>query len=194
MDGTDGIAEALLTGRMQLVSREEDGAGGSLLSFEAAELRLSRRELAVLAAAESGVANKLVALEQSLACSTVSESLQTAIGKLGFVGRTEFLKVMACLRSGVSRQGVRLVGGIELCWVLLPVQALGQELRLTTAERQVVTGVLNGRTNAAIARARRTSSRTVANQLAAVYRKLGVSSRWELTAQLGRASMADPLA
>ena len=190
MDGTQRIAQELLTGRMRLVSREEDGAGGSVLSFEAAQLRLSRRELSVLAAAESGVANKLVALEQSLACSTVSESLHTAIGKLGFVGRTEFLKVMACLRSGGSGQGVRLVGGVELCWVFLPVEALGLDPRLTSAERQVVTGVLNGRTNAAIAMARRTSSRTVANQLAAIYRKLGVSSRWELTAQLGRASMS----
>ena len=194
MDGTHGIAEALLTGRMRLVSREEDGAGGSVLGFEVAELRLSRRELSVLAAAEGGVANKLVALEQSLACSTVSESLQTAIGKLGFVGRTEFLKVMACLRAGASRPGVRVLAGKELCWVFLPVEGLGLDPRLTSAERQVVTGVLNGRTNAAIAMARRTSSRTVANQLAAVYRKLGVSSRWELTAQLGRASMSDPLA
>jgi DNA-binding NarL/FixJ family response regulator len=78
--------------------------------------------------------------------------------------------------------------------VFLPVEAMGLDPRLTSAERQVVSGVLNGRTNAAIAMARRTSSRTVANQLAAIYRKLGVSSRWELTAQLGRASMSDPLA
>lgn len=203
MDGTREIAEALLTGRMRLVAREEDAAGGSVLSFEAAELRLGRRELSVLAAAESGAANKLVALEQSLACSTVSESLQAALRKLGFIGRTEFLKVMACLRSGSSRrgvlpttcetdacrQGLRVVGSAELCWVFLPAEALGLDPRLTSAERQVVAGVLNGRTNAAIASARRTSSRTVANQLAAIYRKLGVSSRWELTAHLGRASM-----
>ena len=138
MDGTPGIAEALLTGRMRLVAREEDGAGGSVLSFEAAELRLGRRELLVLAAAESGVANKLVALEQSLACSTVSESLQAAIAKLGFMGRTEFLKVMASLRPGASRQGVRVVGDDKLCWVFLPVEALGLDPCLTSAERQVV--------------------------------------------------------
>jgi DNA-binding NarL/FixJ family response regulator len=42
--------------------------------------------------------------------------------------------------------------------------------------------VLSGCTNAAIALGRRTSCRTVANQLAAIYRKLGVSSRWKLAA------------
>ena len=135
----------------------------------------------MLAAAEHGVANKFVAIEHSLACSTVSESLQSAITKLGFVSRAEFLKVMACLRYSSQEAGVRLVGSVELCWVVLPVEARGLDPRsLTSAERQVVIGVLNGRSNAAIAAARHTSSRTVANQLAAIYRKLGVSSRWEL--------------
>jgi DNA-binding NarL/FixJ family response regulator len=187
MDATRGIADALLAGRMRLVSREEDGAGGSVLGFAAVTVRLSRRELAVLAAAEGGVANKFVAIEQSLACSTVSESLQTATAKLGFASRTEFLKVMACLRSNADEatdHGVRLLGGAERWWLFLPVEAFGLDPRLTLAERQVVTGVLNGRTNAAIAMTRRTSCRTVANQLAAIYRKLGVSSRWELAARV----------
>lgn len=183
----------MLAGRMRLVSREDDGAGGSVLGFAAACVRLSPRELSVLAAAESGAANKCVAIEQSLACSTVSESLQTAMAKLGFASRAEFLKVMSCLRSGAphaltgetsSDAGMRVLGSAELCWLFLPVEAFGLDARLTVAERQVVTGVLNGRTNAAIATARRTSCRTVANQLAAIYRKLGVSSRWELAARV----------
>lgn len=195
MDATRGLADALLAGRMRLVSREDDGAGGSVLGFAEANVRLSQREHGVLAAAEGGVANKFVAIEQSLACSTVSESLQTAMAKLGFAGRAEFLKVMGCLRwtandgENPADEGVRLVGGAQLCWLFLPVEAFRLAPCLTSAERQVVTGVLNGRTNAAIATARRTSCRTVANQLAAIYRKLGVSSRWELAARLGRASM-----
>jgi DNA-binding NarL/FixJ family response regulator len=171
---------------MRLVSREGDGTGGSVLGFEAVSVRLGRRELLVLSAAERGAANKLVAIEQSLACSTVSESLQVAIGKLGFASRAEFLKVMACLRNGREGSGLRVLGDAQLCWVVLPVEALGLDPRLTSAERQVVAGVLNGRTNAAIASARRTSRRTVANQLASIYRKLGVSSRWELAARTGR--------
>jgi DNA-binding NarL/FixJ family response regulator len=190
MDSTRGMADALLVGRMRLVSREEDGVNGCVLGFEAASVRLSRRELSVLAAAEGGAANKLVAIEQSLSCSTVSESLQMALTKLGFASRAEFLKVMACLRVNGPEHGARLVRDEQLCWLFLPVEALGLDPRLTRAERQVVAGVLNGRTNAAIAVARRTSCRTVANQLAAIYRKLGVSSRWELAARVGRASTA----
>ncbi len=154
------MADALLAGRMRLASREEDGAGGCVLGFEAASIRLSRRELSVLAAAERGAANKLVAIEQSLACSTVSESLQTALAKLGFASRAEFLKVMACLRVNAPKLSARLVGDAQLCWLFLPVEALGLDPRLTQAERQIVAGVLNGRTNAAIATARRTSCRT----------------------------------
>jgi DNA-binding NarL/FixJ family response regulator len=184
MESTSGIADALFNGRLRLISREDDGSGGTVLGFEAATIRLGKRELAVLVAAESGVANKLVAIEQSLACSTVSESLQTALGKLGFHSRTEFLKVMACLRSGLPESRVRLVGSADLCWVFMPVEAVAMDPSLTQAERQVVQGVLNGRSNAAIASARRTSCRTVANQLAAIYRKLGVSSRWELVVRL----------
>jgi DNA-binding CsgD family transcriptional regulator len=59
---------------------------------------------------------------------------------------------------------------------------------LTLAERDVVAAVLSGSSNRAIARARGRSPRTVANQVAAVFRKLGVGSRAELAALL-RGSM-----
>jgi DNA-binding NarL/FixJ family response regulator len=54
---------------------------------------------------------------------------------------------------------------------------------LTPAERQVVLAVLAGFSNADIAQARGSSPRTVANQLAAIFRKLGVRSRAELAAR-----------
>ncbi len=46
----------------------------------------------------------------------------------------------------------------------------------------MVLAVLAGKSNADIARARDTSTRTVANQLASIYGKLGISSRHELVA------------
>lgn len=55
---------------------------------------------------------------------------------------------------------------------------------LTPAEREVVRGLLQGLSNAEIATNRKTSGRTVANQIAAVFRKLDVSSRAELAALL----------
>ena len=53
---------------------------------------------------------------------------------------------------------------------------------LTRAESEVARALIEGKSNDAIARARGTSVRTVANQVASVYRKLGVQSRAELVA------------
>jgi DNA-binding CsgD family transcriptional regulator len=58
---------------------------------------------------------------------------------------------------------------------------------LTAAERAVVHEVITGATNEQIAARRRVRARTIANQLASAYRKLGVGSRRELHARLGRA-------
>ncbi|MBE2254514.1 MAG: helix-turn-helix transcriptional regulator [Myxococcus sp.] len=56
---------------------------------------------------------------------------------------------------------------------------------LTAAERDVMALVLAGKSNAAIARHRGTSVRTVANQVASLFRKLKVGSRAELAAKVG---------
>jgi DNA-binding CsgD family transcriptional regulator len=58
---------------------------------------------------------------------------------------------------------------------------------LTAAERDVARLVMRGATNADIARSRKTSARTVANQVASILRKLEVRSRVELAALLSRA-------
>jgi DNA-binding CsgD family transcriptional regulator len=53
---------------------------------------------------------------------------------------------------------------------------------LTRAEREVVELVLRGYTDREVAAYRGTAARTVANQLRAVYGKLGINSRAELVA------------
>ncbi|HTQ05059.1 MAG TPA: helix-turn-helix transcriptional regulator [Polyangiaceae bacterium] len=60
----------------------------------------------------------------------------------------------------------------------------GAQAVLTDAEREVAALVAAGRSNAEVARLRATSARTVANQLASIYAKLGVTSRGELAAFL----------
>ena len=54
---------------------------------------------------------------------------------------------------------------------------------LTPSEREVAELVIAGRSNAHIARARGTSVHTVGNQIASVFRKIGVASRFELVAR-----------
>ncbi len=53
---------------------------------------------------------------------------------------------------------------------------------LSSAESDVARHILAGRSNAEIAALRRCSARTVANQVASLFRKLGVRSRLELVA------------
>lgn len=57
---------------------------------------------------------------------------------------------------------------------------------LTTSEAEVVLWICSGRSNAEIGRARGRSERTVANQVKAVFRKLGVTSRRELLEHIRR--------
>lgn len=62
--------------------------------------------------------------------------------------------------------------------------------KLTAAEQDVALLILRGLSNAAIARVRGTSVRTVANQVAAILDKVGVGSRLELCARLGVCDLA----
>lgn len=56
--------------------------------------------------------------------------------------------------------------------------------KLTPAEELVLSGIIAGASNETIARRRGTSARTVANQVASIFRKCGVGSRAELVALL----------
>jgi len=77
-------------------------------------------------------------------------------------------------------------GGDQFAVVSWPVAPRVQR-SLTPALSHVLAGILEGRTNAAIAAGRGTSVRTVANQVAALLRIYQVSSRFELAlAESGR--------
>jgi DNA-binding NarL/FixJ family response regulator len=58
-----------------------------------------------------------------------------------------------------------------------------EQPRLTPAEHDIVVRLLEGLTNVEIARARHVKPRTIANQIASIFRKLGVCSRVELAAR-----------
>jgi DNA-binding CsgD family transcriptional regulator len=76
------------------------------------------------------------------------------------------------------------IGGVEL--VVLSFAAIPAELPadLSAAEREVLRGLLQGETNAQVAARRQTAVRTAANQVASIFRKIGVTSRAELAARL----------
>jgi DNA-binding NarL/FixJ family response regulator len=56
--------------------------------------------------------------------------------------------------------------------------------RLSASEREIATLCMQGQSNVQIAQQRNVSEKTVANQIFAIFEKLGVASRWELAAHL----------
>jgi DNA-binding NarL/FixJ family response regulator len=56
---------------------------------------------------------------------------------------------------------------------------------LTAAERDVLARVVRGASNRDIARARKSSERTIANQVASLLRKTGATSRFDLIRRYG---------
>lgn len=66
----------------------------------------------------------------------------------------------------------------------MPIRGADLNARLTPAEIEVVELACAGLSNAEIARRRGCAQRTIANQLASVFRKLSVGSRHELIALL----------
>jgi DNA-binding NarL/FixJ family response regulator len=138
---------------------------------------LQPRERAVLEHALAGRSGKWVALELALSESAVTRTLHTALRKLG-VGDTAAL---AGVRTALFEplEGVDPRTGLAIAELPAAARSLPS---LSDAERDIVAGILGGKRIAAIAHDRQTSPRTVAHQLASVYRKLGVSSHRELLA------------
>lgn len=70
--------------------------------------------------------------------------------------------------------------------VSVPLSRPASFATLTKAEVEVAEGLLAGSTLQELARARKVSARTVGHQVAAIYKKVGVSSRYELVALVAR--------
>ena len=91
--------------------------------------------------------------------------------------------------SGISVATLTVEGEVFAVfeWCATPPPQLA---RLTAAERHVLEQLRAGASNRAIARARGSSVRTVANQVASLLRKLGAGSRFELIQRLGPGDVA----
>lgn len=87
---------------------------------------------------------------------------------------------MGRTQDGAIRVSVVRVGDEELAVVSWPATEGQLPSCLTEAERAIASLLLAGESNQAIALRRGTSTRTVANQIASIFAKLGVQSRSEL--------------
>lgn len=142
----------------------------------APELALTARERQVAAHAAIGHGVRLIAYELGLAPATVCEQLRAAMRKLGVSTRAE-LAAAHHLSTSADATVARADG---LAFFASQRRARPREATLSPGERAVVALVERGLSNAEIAASRGTSTHTVANQVARVFRKLGVGSRAEL--------------
>jgi DNA-binding NarL/FixJ family response regulator len=129
-----------------------------------AKAALSRREQQVAAALQFGMADKAIAHSLGLSTSAVAEYTGRLRRKLGCLPGEELLALHVSGGMGDPAVRVRLLE------------------RLTPAEHLVACSLVTGLSHAQIARERGISSRTVASQVASVFKKAGVSGRRELVA------------
>jgi DNA-binding CsgD family transcriptional regulator len=175
--------QALLAGRWSLLDTFMAAGTRYVIAYRNPENGLTlrtvhARERAVLELVLAGNAGKWIALELQLSESTVARTLRTALRRIGAADPAVLVGVQTALFEPLEG----LIPGVDLAVArLAPAPA---SAGLSDAERAIIMGILAGQRIASIARDRGTSPRTVSNQLASVYRKLGVSSRRELVALL----------
>ncbi len=147
---------------------------------------LAEREQEVLARIVLGQANKFVSYELCMAQSCVSICIKEACAKLGVRSRTPLLQLMQFGMGSTEPHSERfLLRENESVLLRLERQEVLTPTALTSSERAIFLSILRGLTNAEIAARRKRSLRTVANQIASLFRKLAVSSRAELAARYG---------
>jgi DNA-binding NarL/FixJ family response regulator len=129
-----------------------------------AKSNLSPREQQVATALQCGMGDKAIAHSLGLSNSAVAEYTARLRRKLGCLPGEELLALNG--NRGTMDPAVRLR--------LLE--------RLTPAEHMVACSLVTGLSHDQIARERGTSSRTVASQVASLFRKVGVSGQRELVA------------
>jgi DNA-binding CsgD family transcriptional regulator len=180
--------EALVAGRWFLVDHFDVDGRRFLVAHRneptAGESRgLSSRERQVAEQVGRGHTPKEIAYALGLASSTVGNALARARSKLGVRSLTELAALFApaglCTRFAEYELASEPIAVASSA--LLDAERLAA---LSAAEREVTLLLVQGATNREIARRRGGSERTVANQLQAIYRKLGVTSRAELAARL----------
>ncbi len=181
---------ALLSGGYSTVERWESGGRRFLLVYANAPHRADPRALLpaeqqVAELVALGASLKEVAYALGIAEGAAQRALAQALRKLGSKTRAD----LAALFSGAREALPVRLGAADLHLLVTDAAPSGAALdALTDAERDVAQAVLRGLGNAAIADARGTSARTVANQLRRIFDKLGVRSRGELRARLTRSA------
>jgi len=164
---------------------------------------LSTRRRDLLEGLLCGEYPKALAARLGVSTSTISTIGKLALQQLGINGSLARLNPILAVSALAERYGNEAVTGrpgdfihkeskFRVVGIARPDHGLA--LVLPPAQYAVVRGVVEGKNYLEIARARGTSTRTVANQLCAVFRRLGVSGRGSLLSRLMTEHVAYPIA
>jgi DNA-binding NarL/FixJ family response regulator len=188
---TEDLWPALIAGEWVLVDRFESSGRRVVVAHRTDALArplqaLTKHEALALQLALCGVANKVVAVELGVSESTVSRLVERGLRRLDLASLAEAAELRSLGYSRMSLGSGR--ASVELA-ILEGELASGSpsltgQVRLTRAERSILSAVLAGHTHQQIATERRTSRRTVDNQVASIFAKLRVNSRRELVARV----------
>jgi DNA-binding NarL/FixJ family response regulator len=130
-----------------------------------------------------GQSTKSIAYTLGIAEAAVSAHVSRAKHKVGLRSRAELATFFE--PAGVrARLAEAVIGGERVLVGTYPPSNADAAAQLTPTERDVVAHLMCGSTNQDIAIRRGTSSRTIANQIQSIFRKLGVQSRVELALRL----------
>jgi DNA-binding NarL/FixJ family response regulator len=185
--------QQMVSGRCCIVYTFNTAERANLVFAEtrASRAPLSARGLAVLERLLTGSSAKAVAIDFALAQSTIAIEAKRSLNALGCCGSASRLPLPLVMLVHAARAGapsaLERTGPFEFqgraCQLLsAPIAGLAQIL--PPAVREVAQLHAQGSTHAEIAAHRCTSERTVANQLAIAFRRLGVSGRSGLLSYL----------
>jgi DNA-binding NarL/FixJ family response regulator len=154
---------------------------------------IDARRLEILEAVLGGLRQKIIAMDLKLAPSTVALNSRLGLEGLGVIGKPSRAHPLLMLAARAAAEPTHalarcasLLGadGRELRVISRPRPDLTLEPVLPAAEMAVIRSLVEGLSYRQIARERGTSTRTVANQISAVFRRLHVSGRNELVQRL----------
>lgn len=172
--GWDVLQHRVQGGQQRILVRRK-------LNQRANRERLTLREYQVVCLAATGLASKEIAGELQLSATAIRAILSRAMRKLDLRACSQ----LPAFWYGLGEQPARLSrneSSEELSFDSILVLSEPAE-RLTLTEQKVLLQVISGEDNREIATKRGTSARTVANQVAVLFRKFGTFSRTELAAR-----------
>ena len=147
--------------------------------------RIGARKLTILERMLMGESQKAIAIDLGVGDSCIATMLSDCRRRLGVDGRSSSFPLILVLlaQSGSSSPGPLWLSSAHdptEILVSMPRPSTAPLSVLTRAEREVLSCLIEGRTQQEIARERKACSRTVANQLAAARKKLHVTGRFDL--------------